>query len=115
MRIAKVHHAALDRRDVMRVDGVPCTTPARTIIDVAAVLAREPSSELVDDMFSRRLASAPFVLHNPRRWGHDEARYGDLAAAGWHVAAIDKHDLMPGEHAWRDAFAAARARRGGAA
>jgi hypothetical protein len=194
MRIAKVHRAVLDRRDVMRVEGVPCTTPARTIIDVATVLAREPLSEIVDDMLSRRLASAPFVLevadrsavragmpllrevldawsstitpgspaevralrlleqwgfgravkqhevrrsdgtligrldlafpefrdgadydtarwHNPRRWGHDEARYADLAAAGWHVAAIDKHDLMPGEHAWRDAFAAARARR----
>jgi hypothetical protein len=49
--------------------------------------------------------------HNPRRWGRDEARYAELEAAGWHIKPIDKHDLMPGEHAWRDSFAAARARR----
>jgi hypothetical protein len=194
MRIAKVHRGHLDPRDVMRVDGIPCTTPARTIIDAATVLARDPLGELVDDVLCRKLASAPFILevadrsavragmpllrevldawsstikpgspaevralrlleqwgfgravtqhevrrpdgtligkldlafpafrdgaeydsvrfHNPRRWAHDEARYAELHAAGWHVAAIDKHDLMPGEHAWRDAFAAARARR----
>ena len=194
MRIAKVHRGDLDRRDVMRVDGIPCTTPARTIVDLATVLAREPLAELVDDLLCRGLASAPFVLgvaerahvrsgmpllrdvldawsstitpgspaemralrlleewgfgravrqhevrrpdgtligrldlafpefcdgaeydsvrwHGPRRWAHDETRYAELRAAGWHVVAIDKHDLMPGEHAWRDGFAAARGRR----
>jgi hypothetical protein len=48
--------------------------------------------------------------HNPRRWAHDEARYADYHAAGWHVASLDKHDLVAGAHEWRDSFAAARAR-----
>jgi hypothetical protein len=194
MRIAKVHRADLDPRDVMRVDRIPCTTPARTIVDAATLLAREPLRELVDDLLCRRLASAPFVLevaeraaarkgmpllrevldawsstirpgspaemralrllerwgfgravrqhevrradgtligkldlafpefqdgaeydsvrwHNPRRWERDESRYAELRAAGWHVVAIDKHDLLPGEHAWRDAVAASRQER----
>jgi hypothetical protein len=195
--IAKVRRGDLDRRDVMRVDGIPCMTPARTLVDAAEMLAREPLSELVDDVLCRRLASAEFTLmvadraqrapgrrgapllrevldawsstitpgspaevralrlleqwgfgravkqyeirradgtligrvdlafpefqdgaeydsvrwHNPRRWQRDEARYAELSAAGWHIASIDKHDLIPGEHRWRDAFAAARARR----
>jgi hypothetical protein len=195
--IAKVRRGNLDRRDVMRVVGIPCMTPARTLVDAAELLAREPLAKLVDEVLCRRLASAEFTMsiaeraqrapgrrgtallrevldawsstitpgspaemralrlleqwgfgravkqhevrrpdgmligkldlafpefrdgaeydsvrwHNPRRWAHDESRYAELRAAGWHVAAIDKHDLMPGEHAWRDAFAAARARR----
>jgi hypothetical protein len=195
--IAKVRRGNLDRRDVMSVDGIPCMTPARTLVDAAELLAREPLAKLVDEVLCRRLASAKFTLmvaeraqrapgrrgtsllrevldawsstitpgspaevralrlleqwgfgravkqhevrrpdgtligkldlafpefrdgaeydsvrwHGPRRWAHDEARYAELAASGWHVASIDKHDLMPGEHEWRDAFAAARARR----
>jgi hypothetical protein len=195
--IAKVRRGKLDRRDVMTVDGIPCMTPARTLVDAAELLAREPLATLVDEVLCRRLASAKFTVmvaeraqrapgrrgvpllrevldawsstitpgspaevralrlleqwgfgravkqyevrrpdgtvigkldlafpefrdgaeydsvrwHNPRRWERDEARYAELRTAGWHVAAIDKHDLMPGEHAWRDAFAAARARR----
>ena len=62
MRIAKAHRADLDPRDVMRVDGIPCTTPARTIVDAATVLGREALGDLVDDLLCRRLASAPFVL-----------------------------------------------------
>jgi hypothetical protein len=197
MRIAKVHRADLDPRDHGRVDCVPCTTPARTLVDAAQLLGREPLAELVDATLCRRLASAEFTLtvaeraqrrpgrrgvpllrevlnawsskiepgspaemralrlleqwgfgrvvrqykvrrsdgtvigrldlafpdfrdgaeydsvrwHNPRRWAHDEARYAEFKAAGWHIASIDKHDLIPGEHQWRDAFAASRARR----
>jgi hypothetical protein len=36
----EIHRAAaLDRRDVRKVDGIPTTAPARTLLDLAAVLS----------------------------------------------------------------------------
>src|SRR3954451_17534327 len=45
--IAKVRRGTLDRRDVMTVAGIPCMSPARTLVDAAEILAREPLAELV--------------------------------------------------------------------
>jgi hypothetical protein len=50
----KTRRAALDRRDVTRVNGIPCTTPARTIVDLAR--------EMEDDPFAR-LCHEAGVLH----------------------------------------------------
>ena len=132
MQVAKVHRAVLDRRDVTRVEGIPSTITPGSPAEVRALRLLEqwgfgravkqyevkrPDGTLIaklDLAFPEFLDGAEYDSarwHNPRRWARDEPRYAELKAAGWHVAGLDKHDLMPGEHAWRDAFAAARARR----
>lgn len=49
------------------VDAIPVTTPARTIIDIAAVVSAETVEEALDDALRRRLVSLPRL-----RWRIDE-------------------------------------------
>lgn len=46
--VAAVHRSAIDPVDATVVGVVPATTPARTLVDVAAVLAADELAELVD-------------------------------------------------------------------
>jgi very-short-patch-repair endonuclease len=48
---------ALDRRDVTTFDGIPITTPARTVVDVAAMLPPNALERLLAEVFVRRLAT----------------------------------------------------------
>jgi hypothetical protein len=61
MRIARVHRSALDRVDVTVVGVLPCTAPARTLVDCAGVLASEALAALVDNMLCRGLATTASV------------------------------------------------------
>jgi len=60
----------LDKIDVMTVDAIPVTRPARTLIDLATCLDRDRLEEVLDDALRRRLVSLPKL-----RW-----RMGELGA-----------------------------------
>jgi hypothetical protein len=51
----RVHRAELVRADVARISGIPVTTPARTLIDLASVIARDPLEDALDDAVRRKL------------------------------------------------------------
>lgn len=52
-----VHRNLLLVRDVTTVGAIPVTTPARTLLDIAAVAPRETVEEALDDALRRRLVS----------------------------------------------------------
>jgi very-short-patch-repair endonuclease/predicted transcriptional regulator of viral defense system len=51
------HEVALPAVDVTSVDAIPVTTPARTLIDLAAVVSKEVVEEALDDALRRGLTS----------------------------------------------------------
>ncbi len=52
----KVHRIELSRRDVTRIDGLPVTTPAVTIVHLARTLPALPLERAVQEAFAKRLA-----------------------------------------------------------
>jgi hypothetical protein len=54
--------AALDRRDVRTVRGIPVTTPARTLLDLAAVVTTRELERAVADAQTRRLVRRSDLL-----------------------------------------------------
>lgn len=50
-----VHYLSLPDKDVTVVDGIPVTTPLRTVIDIAPDLTPEHLSRVVTDCLRRRL------------------------------------------------------------
>ena len=52
-----VHRHPLPRADVTIVQGIPVTTPARTLIDLASVAPREAIEEAMDDAMLRGMVS----------------------------------------------------------
>jgi very-short-patch-repair endonuclease len=56
-----IHRHPLPRADVTTVEGIPVTTPARTLIDLAAVLPREAVEEAMDDALRRGMVSIPLL------------------------------------------------------
>ena len=52
-RGAVIHHAPLEGVDLCSADRIPCTRPARTVVDCAALLAYEALCEMVDDLLCR--------------------------------------------------------------
>jgi very-short-patch-repair endonuclease len=54
-----IHHHALDPVDVMTFEGLPVTTPARTLIDVAAMVDEATLEVALDDALRRGLVSLP--------------------------------------------------------
>ena len=54
-----VHRNVLERRDATVVDAIPVTTPARTLIDLAAVASMHAVEEALDDALHRRLVTIP--------------------------------------------------------
>jgi hypothetical protein len=76
LRIARVHRGDLDPLDRCRIDGIPATGPARTLVDAAMLVAREPLADLVDDALCRHLTAAPAVLAAAARAQHGPGRRG---------------------------------------
>lgn len=56
-----IHRHPLFRADVATVEGIPVTTPARTLIDMASVARREAVEEAMDDALRRGLVSIPLL------------------------------------------------------
>jgi very-short-patch-repair endonuclease len=57
-----IHRHELSRADVTSVDGIPVTTPARTLIDLAGVVPRDAVEEAMDDALRRGLVSFPLLV-----------------------------------------------------
>lgn len=60
----------IPEEDITRVDGIPVTKPARTLMDLAAVVSEEVLETALDDAVRRRLVSVSFLdrwLEDPRR------------------------------------------------
>lgn len=84
----RVHRVSrLDARDVRSVAGVPVTAPARTPVDMAAVVDRDTLEEALDTARRERMLSRAAVeealSRAPRRRGARELR-GLLAERGHH-------------------------------
>jgi very-short-patch-repair endonuclease len=47
---------ALDPRDIRKLGGIPITSPARTILDLAAVVRRRELEQALAEAYARRLA-----------------------------------------------------------
>src|SRR5690349_453381 len=52
-----VHYAEVPDSDITSVDGIPCTTPLRTVIDIAPEMEAEELERIVRDCLERRLFS----------------------------------------------------------
>jgi hypothetical protein len=52
---AIIHYDDVPDTDVTTVDGIPCTTPLRTVIDLAAELEATHLERMVQDCLDRRL------------------------------------------------------------
>jgi hypothetical protein len=50
-----VHHDDIPEQDRTTVDGIPCTTALRTVIDLAPELTDDELRRVVEDCLSRRL------------------------------------------------------------
>lgn len=53
----RIHRIELTRRDVKRFEGLPCTSPAVTIVHLARTLAPLPHERAVQEAFAKRLTS----------------------------------------------------------
>jgi very-short-patch-repair endonuclease len=78
-RLARVHRAPLDARDLTHLMGMPVTTASRTIVDVAMLLPRQAFFDLVDTALQRRLATRDGVLSVGDRLATDRGRRGRAA------------------------------------
>lgn len=70
--LAIVHQSSIPPSDVTTIDGIPVTTPARTLLDLASVVSREELEEAVDDALPRGLVSLPrlrWMLNRPDNKG----------------------------------------------
>jgi hypothetical protein len=76
--LAEVHRSRLplDRRDVCTAKSVPCTTPARTLVDCAALFEYEQLCELVDTALCRRLTRVTAVRATMARSARAHGRKG---------------------------------------
>jgi hypothetical protein len=75
-RAAIVHHAELDPADVSVIGAVPCTRPARILVECAGVLGHEELCELVDEVLCRRLTTVEGVHQAMARAGRSPGRKG---------------------------------------
>lgn len=60
--LARIHRTAVPTVDRGRVDGGPCTSVARTLLDVAGLIERSALEEVVDSTFADRRAAPESVL-----------------------------------------------------
>jgi len=59
----------LDEQSITEIDGIPVTRPARTVVDLAAVLPPDRLLRVVDDVLRRRLASTASLAALVERLG----------------------------------------------
>jgi hypothetical protein len=53
LRLAKVHWSTVSIADRTLVAGIPCTTPARTLVDCSAILPIDPVTTMADSVLCR--------------------------------------------------------------
>lgn len=81
--------------DVHRDDTIPCTTPARTLIDLAAVLSDRRLEEALDGAERDGLVWRPHV-----RWRLDALRRRGRPGPAQLVALLDRTDGRPRGDTW---------------
>lgn len=75
LRSVLVHRAApLGPPDTGSCEGIPCTRPARTIIDLAGVVAPPLLEVALDDLLSRRLVTVEYVRRRLEALGRQGRR-----------------------------------------
>ena len=93
----RVHRSAcLDRRDVMTRDGIPVTTPARTLLDLASTLSYEPLRRAVREAMALQRVAIPALVEvlarcGPRRGSRNLAR---IVADGYTPTASVLEDAV---------------------
>ena len=77
-RGAVVHHTRrpLERSEICRARSVPCTTPARTLVDCAEVLGYDALRDLIDTALGRGLTKPLAVLRAAERASRAPGRKG---------------------------------------
>lgn len=73
---AHVHRSDLAPEDRTVIGVIPCTRPARIVVDAAAVMTYEALCELVDDVLTRPLASVKDLRGAMARAGRGPGRKG---------------------------------------
>lgn len=69
----RVHRCALERDESTRVEGIPVTTPARTLYDLAGALAGRDLERIVAEALSRGLTTASKINALVKRYEHRPA------------------------------------------
>lgn len=78
--LAGVHHSVdLGRSEVTMRDGIPVTTPARTLADLAGRLPDPALAQVVDDVLCRRLARLETLTRRAAQPQHGRPGAGSLA------------------------------------
>jgi hypothetical protein len=77
-RLAVVRRSPLQSADRARVGPIPCTTPARALLEAAAVVSVEQLQELLDDAIDRRIVTVSGVIAAIRRSATGKGRAGSL-------------------------------------
>jgi hypothetical protein len=85
----------LDRREATSVDGIPVTTPIRTVIDLGAVVGEADVLRALDDAVRRKLTSVAAIEEALERWGNRRRGSGVVrrAARRRQVGAVPESTL----------------------
>jgi hypothetical protein len=73
---AAAHRATLEENDICTVGEIPCTRPARTVVDSAALLGFQALCELVDEALCRPLSDVRAVRSAAARASRAPGRKG---------------------------------------
>ncbi|MGH9246426.1 MAG: type IV toxin-antitoxin system AbiEi family antitoxin domain-containing protein [Acidimicrobiales bacterium] len=92
--IATVHRAALAPTDIVRIEGIACSSPARLLVECAALLAGPSLADLVDDVLCAGQATKPGVEAAMARGSRSPGRPGTRALRA--ALAIWTPDMRPG-------------------
>ena len=65
----RVHRGRIEPEDITRRHGIPVTTPARTLLDLAPTLTQDALAHLVGQAEHARLISVPTLRRDLDRWG----------------------------------------------
>lgn len=68
-----IHRHPFSKADVTSIEGIPVTTPARTLIDLASVASREAVEEALDDALRRGMVCSPICAD---AWPQSDGRAG---------------------------------------
>lgn len=71
---------SLPRADITTVDAIPVTTPARTLIDIAAYVPSETLEEVLDDALRRNLVTVAWLRWRLNEIGTARRRGSDVIA-----------------------------------
>jgi very-short-patch-repair endonuclease len=91
VRVHRVRH--LDPRDVTRREGVPVTSAARTVLDLAAVADRRELARALEEAEVQRLVTRPqLIALLARHRGHRGARALRAALARYDTPALTRSE-----------------------